>query len=106
MQALDHDFGNKYITPFGILDLITDEVELTYTESKVTADFIVDTIESYWLRNYAKLHLVTFPNEFSLQIAALKLLKRLLRLLDGIQEDLKLLHLQRDSMEERWVRLV
>ena len=41
-KALDHDFGDNYITPFGILDLNTDKVELTFTKSKVTADFIVD----------------------------------------------------------------
>jgi len=52
-KALDHDFGNDYITPFGILDLSTDKVELTFTESKVTADFIADTIEQYWINTYA-----------------------------------------------------
>ena len=52
-KALDHDFGDNYITPFGILDLNTDKVELTFTKSKVTADFIVDTIELYWINKYA-----------------------------------------------------
>ena len=41
-KALDHDFGDNYITSFFILDLNTDKVELTFTKSKVTADFIVD----------------------------------------------------------------
>lgn len=40
-----------YITPFGILDLTTDEIELIFTESKVTADFIVDSIADFWLKN-------------------------------------------------------
>ena len=52
-KALDHDFGDNYITPFFILDLNTDKVELTFTKSKVTADFIVDTIELYWINKYA-----------------------------------------------------
>ena len=48
-KALDRN----YITPFCILDLNTDKAELTFTESKVTADFIVDTIELYWINTYA-----------------------------------------------------
>jgi len=51
INALDHDFGSEYLTPFGILDLTNDHLELTFTKSKVTADFIVDSIESYWVRS-------------------------------------------------------
>lgn len=51
-KALDHDFSTNYVTPFGILDLSNDNVAITLTQSKVTADFIVDTIESYWINNY------------------------------------------------------
>ena len=51
-QSLDHDFSDEYITPFGILDLNTDKVNLIFSESKVTADFIVDSIETFWLENY------------------------------------------------------
>lgn len=51
VKAIDHDFGNNFITPFGILDLDTDEVHLTFSQSKITADFMVDTIEDFWLKN-------------------------------------------------------
>jgi hypothetical protein len=37
------------------LDLNNDNVAITLTESKVTADFIVDTIEDYWINNYLDL---------------------------------------------------
>ncbi|MDY0406309.1 ISAzo13 family transposase [Virgibacillus sp. 179-BFC.A HS] len=49
-QAVDHDFGNEFMTPFGILDLSNDHLELVFTKSKVTADFMVDAIETYWLQ--------------------------------------------------------
>jgi hypothetical protein len=55
VKALDHDFSSNYVTPFGILDLNNDNVAITLTESKVTADFIVDTIEDYWINNYLDL---------------------------------------------------
>ena len=51
VKAGDHDFGGDYVTPFGILDLTHDHVELIVTNSKVTADFMVDSIETYWLKN-------------------------------------------------------
>lgn len=47
-QAGDHDFGGEYLTPFGILDVTNDHLELLFTKTKVTADFMVDSIESYW----------------------------------------------------------
>lgn len=52
VKALDHDFSSNYVTPFGILDLNTNNVAITLSESKVTADFIIDTIEDYWIHNY------------------------------------------------------
>ena len=51
VKAGDHDFGGDYVTPFGILDLTHDQVELVFTSSKVTADFMVDYIEAYWLKS-------------------------------------------------------
>ena len=51
IKAGDHDFGGDHVTPFGILDLTHDHVELIVTNSKVTADFMVDYIELYWLKN-------------------------------------------------------
>lgn len=53
VRAIDHDFSAKQVTPFGILDMSKDQVEITLTESKVTADFIVDTIQNYWCMHYA-----------------------------------------------------
>lgn len=51
VKALDHDFSSEYVTPFGILDVTTDKVDLSLTKSKVTADFMVDAIERYWLKS-------------------------------------------------------
>lgn len=53
-KALDHDFGNEYITPFGIMDVKSNTVDIYLAESKVTADFIVDRIEEYWKKYYLK----------------------------------------------------
>jgi len=52
IQAADHDFGTEFLTPFGILDVNKDHVELAFTQTKVTADFMVDGIESYYLEQY------------------------------------------------------
>ncbi|MBE1556564.1 ISAzo13 family transposase [Sporosarcina limicola] len=52
VKANDHDFGNDYVTPFGILDLTSDHLELVFTETKATADFMVDCIEAYWCKHY------------------------------------------------------
>jgi hypothetical protein len=51
-KALDHDFGDEYITPFGIMDIKTAAVDIYLTESKVTVDFIADRIEEYWDKYY------------------------------------------------------
>ncbi len=48
-NALDHDFGSdKIVTPVGIFLPLYDETFLYFTESKVTADFIVDCLETLW----------------------------------------------------------
>ncbi len=47
-QAADHDFASEFLTPFGILDITNDHLELAFTQSKVTADFMMDCIEAYW----------------------------------------------------------
>ncbi|KYH33976.1 rhodopirellula transposase [Clostridium tepidiprofundi DSM 19306] len=52
VKTVDHDFSSNYVAPFGILDLNNNNVDITLTQSKVTADFIVDTIENYWINNY------------------------------------------------------
>lgn len=51
IKAGDHDFGGEYLTPFGILDLTKDSLELIFTETKATSDFMVDCIEAYWLKS-------------------------------------------------------
>jgi len=48
LQANDHDFSKEYITPYGFY---LPELKITYlyfTESKVTADFIVDALTTFW----------------------------------------------------------
>lgn len=50
-KALDHDFKGKTMTPFGILNLDTQELAHYFTKSKATADFIVDILEDYWESN-------------------------------------------------------
>ncbi|MBE1553058.1 ISAzo13 family transposase [Sporosarcina limicola] len=56
VKANDHDFGTDYVTPFGILDVNTGHVELTFTKTKATADFMVDCIKAYWLKNKNQSH--------------------------------------------------
>lgn len=51
VKAGDHDFCSEHITPFGIIDLTKDRLELIFTQGKITADFMVDVIESYWLKS-------------------------------------------------------
>lgn len=54
VEAADHDFAGEFITPFGILDLTDNSVELKFTESKATADFMVDAIEDFWTKKRYK----------------------------------------------------
>jgi transposase-like protein len=49
--AQDHDFGEEYVTPFGIMDVKDKKVEIIVNTTKVTADFIVDALEDYWIRH-------------------------------------------------------
>jgi len=51
VNACDHDFGDEYVTPFGIMDVKSKNVEISISETKVTADFMVDRIEEYWVAN-------------------------------------------------------
>jgi len=50
VRAMDHDFSKVFVPPFGILDVTTDQVALSFTHGKVTADFMVDAIEREWGR--------------------------------------------------------
>lgn len=47
-KASDHDFGGEFLTPFGILDVTSGEVDLSLAQGPVTADFMVDRIRKYW----------------------------------------------------------
>ncbi|MCY9669233.1 ISAzo13 family transposase [Paenibacillus alginolyticus] len=51
VKAADHDFSNEFVTPFGIYDVTKDAIDLSFTKSKVTADFMVDAIEKYWMES-------------------------------------------------------
>ncbi len=54
-KASDHDFGLEHVTPFGILDVKTGNVDLSIARGPVTADFIVDRIREYWkVQSYDK----------------------------------------------------
>lgn len=49
-EASDHDFKpSATLTPYGIFLPQLDELFLYFTPSKVTSDFIVDVLESWWL---------------------------------------------------------
>ena len=50
-EAYGHDFGNEYITPFGIMDAKEKTVDTSPSETKVTADFMADRLDEYWTRN-------------------------------------------------------
>lgn len=51
LEADDHDFCNEFITPFGMYLPELGESHLYMTESKITADFIVDVLEHFWVEN-------------------------------------------------------
>ena len=51
LQANDHDFCKEFITPFGLYLPQFGESHLYMTESKVTADFMVDVLEHFWKEN-------------------------------------------------------
>jgi hypothetical protein len=51
-EACDHDFSDcAKLTPYGIFLPEFDELFLYCTTSKVTSDFIVDILESWWMSN-------------------------------------------------------
>ena len=52
IKASDHDFKpDDKLTPFGIFLPNLDDLFLYMNPSKVTSDFIVDTLENWWLEN-------------------------------------------------------
>lgn len=48
VKAMDHDFGSDFVVPFGIYNVKDKSTEISLTETKVTADFMVDQLEAYW----------------------------------------------------------
>jgi hypothetical protein len=58
--AADHDFQpEEVLTPYGIFLPQQDETFLFFTPSKVTADFIVDCLRTFWLTVRRSFPLVT-----------------------------------------------
>jgi hypothetical protein len=49
VEAADHDFSKEFVTPFGIYDVTAGKVDFSFTKTKVTADFMVDALERYWV---------------------------------------------------------
>lgn len=49
VKALDHDFRPKdTVTPLGLFLPQQDELHLYFTTSRVTSDFIVDSLQDFW----------------------------------------------------------
>ena len=54
-QAADHDFKPEgKLTPFGLFLPDHDDLSLYFTSSKVTSDFIVDTLDEWWMATQAR----------------------------------------------------
>lgn len=50
VKALDHDFDPKHkVSPFGIFLPQSNELDLYFTQSRVTSDFIVDCLVDFWV---------------------------------------------------------
>jgi hypothetical protein len=55
-RGADHDFQSAgHLTPFGIFQPQSDELDLYFTHSKVTSDFMVDALDEWWRRNKERL---------------------------------------------------
>lgn len=48
VKALDHDFADETVTPFGIMDVKEKTVDISLSDTKVTADFMADRLDEYW----------------------------------------------------------
>jgi Rhodopirellula transposase DDE domain len=54
-QGADHDFKPQgRLTPFGLFLPEHDELDLFFTDSKVSSDFIVDMLTGWWRSNRAR----------------------------------------------------
>lgn len=66
LKSGDHDFGGDHITPFGLFLPEYKETILYFTESKVTADFIVDVFCDFWNNNkerFSHIHTIVFNSD-------------------------------------------
>lgn len=55
LTALDHDYEPESIlVPFGILDVVKDQLWIYFGKSRETSDFIVDCLEMWWEENSQK----------------------------------------------------
>ena len=55
-RGADHDFQPEgRLTPLGIFVPDRDELDLYFTHSKVTSDFMADALEEWWRRNKGRL---------------------------------------------------
>jgi hypothetical protein len=55
VEGNDHDFNaRERVTPYRIFLPELDELFYYFTTSKVTSDFIVDVIESWWLEHHKR----------------------------------------------------
>ena len=49
VEVADHDFGDEYVVHFGIMNVKDGTVTISISETKVTADFMIDFLEAYWI---------------------------------------------------------
>jgi len=59
IQANDHDFAKEHLTPFGLTLPEFKETTIYFTESKVTADFIVDILIDFWTKHQERFSKIT-----------------------------------------------
>ncbi len=53
-KALDHDYdysAKATLVPFGILDVLKNQLWIYFGQSKETSDFLVDCLERWWQEN-------------------------------------------------------
>lgn len=53
-QADDHDQNwSAVLVPFGILNLLTDQLSIYFGQSAETSDFVVDCLEAWWAEHHS-----------------------------------------------------
>lgn len=97
-QADDHDFqGDALLVPFGIYELNTEQVFLTFGNSSETADFIMDSIEQWWdQRSFAEnqydLLMIDFDNGKAVASNTRKWIDRMVTFAARIQMPIQLVY--------------